>query len=112
MKYELILKQNTQLKNEIDSREKDLNQKKSELENVKLLVDDKKDKGDTWQKEKLELQREIEKWKVKTEEAEEKRIAFMMEHREKSDLNQKRDCLLYTSPSPRDATLSRMPSSA
>ena len=91
MKYELILKQNTQLKNEIDSREKDLNQKKSELENVKLLVDDKKDKGDTWQKEKLELQREIEKWKVKTEEAEEKRIAFMMEHREKSDLNQKRE---------------------
>ena len=26
--------------------------------------------------------------------------------------NQGRDCLLYTSPSPRDATLSRMPSSA
>ena len=26
--------------------------------------------------------------------------------------NQLRDCLLYTSPSPRDATLSRMPSSA
>ena len=39
----------------------------------------------------MELQREIEKWKVKTEEAEEKRIAFMMEHREKSDLNQKRE---------------------
>ena len=29
-----------------------------------------------------------------------------------SDLWLKRDCLLYTSPSPRDATLSRMPSSA
>ena len=27
-------------------------------------------------------------------------------------LNQDKDCLLYTSPSPRDATLSRMPSSA
>ena len=27
-------------------------------------------------------------------------------------LDQLRDCLLYTSPSPRDATLSRMPSSA
>ena len=27
-------------------------------------------------------------------------------------LDEKRDCLLYTSPSPRDATLSRMPSSA
>ena len=27
-------------------------------------------------------------------------------------LNQDNDCLLYTSPSPRDATLSRMPSSA
>ena len=27
-------------------------------------------------------------------------------------LKQLRDCLLYTSPSPRDATLSRMPSSA
>ena len=26
--------------------------------------------------------------------------------------DQSRDCLLYTSPSPRDATLSRMPSSA
>ena len=30
-----------------------------------------------------------------------------------SELNaQFKDCLLYTSPSPRDATLSRMPSSA
>ena len=28
------------------------------------------------------------------------------------DLNQYFTCLLYTSPSPRDATLSRMPSSA
>ena len=27
-------------------------------------------------------------------------------------LAQSKDCLLYTSPSPRDATLSRMPSSA
>ena len=27
-------------------------------------------------------------------------------------LNQPKDCLLYTSPSPRDATLSRMPSCA
>ena len=29
-----------------------------------------------------------------------------------SEYNQNKDCLLYTSPSPRDATLSRMPSSA
>ena len=29
-----------------------------------------------------------------------------------SKLEHKKDCLLYTSPSPRDATLSRMPSSA
>ena len=29
-----------------------------------------------------------------------------------SELQQIYDCLLYTSPSPRDATLSRMPSSA
>ena len=28
------------------------------------------------------------------------------------DIKQRFDCLLYTSPSPRDATLSRMPSSA
>ena len=28
------------------------------------------------------------------------------------DQETKKDCLLYTSPSPRDATLSRMPSSA
>lgn len=39
----------------------------------------------------MELQREIEKWKVKTEESEEKRISFMMEQREKADLNQKRE---------------------
>ena len=30
----------------------------------------------------------------------------------KNNNTEKRDCLLYTSPSPRDATLSRMPSSA
>ena len=28
------------------------------------------------------------------------------------ELDSRKDCLLYTSPSPRDATLSRMPSSA
>ena len=31
---------------------------------------------------------------------------------EKQPLNELQTCLLYTSPSPRDATLSRMPSSA
>ena len=31
---------------------------------------------------------------------------------ERGDPNQAWSCLLYTSPSPRDATLSRMPSSA
>ena len=30
----------------------------------------------------------------------------------KVDFDNKRDCLLYTSPSPRDGLLSRMPSSA
>ena len=30
----------------------------------------------------------------------------------KGDFSQKTDCLLYTSPSPRDPHLSRMPSSA
>ena len=41
--------------------------------------------------------------------------AYRIEDRLKSDLRalaQDVDCLLYTSPSPRDATLSRMPSSA
>mgnify|MGYP003315215967 CR=1 FL=1 len=33
-------------------------------------------------------------------------------HAEVMALEQAGDCLLYTSPSPRDATLSRMPSSA
>ena len=33
-------------------------------------------------------------------------------HRSKKNDDQLRNCLLYTSPSPRDATLSRMPSSA
>ena len=30
----------------------------------------------------------------------------------KTEIKKSQDCLLYTSPSPRDATLSRMPSSA
>ena len=37
-------------------------------------------------------------------------VADAIERSNKEDL--KEDCLLYTSPSPRDATLSRMPSSA
>ena len=41
---------------------------------------------------------------------------FTIDHREKSPKKSIKtmylDCLLYTSPSPRDATLSRMPSSA
>ena len=37
---------------------------------------------------------------------------FDITFEESADLPKYRDCLLYTSPSPRDATLSRMPSSA
>ena len=45
------------------------------------------------------------------------RVLFEFEKSEKylkrfSEENTKSSCLLYTSPSPRDATLSRMPSSA
>ena len=36
------------------------------------------------------------------------RLAYAYER----DPEKRKDCLLYTSPSPRDATLSRMPSSA
>lgn len=59
LKYELILKQNTNLQNEIDKKDKELNQKKSELENVKLKVTETSFIGEDWTKEKLELQREI-----------------------------------------------------
>ena len=38
--------------------------------------------------------------------------AFLLIRNEKIIFEQYYDCLLYTSPSPRDATLSRMPSSA
>ena len=34
------------------------------------------------------------------------------EEKEKEEEEEEENCLLYTSPSPRDATLSRMPSSA
>ena len=39
-------------------------------------------------------------------------IPFNIKNDELEELNQNNVCLLYTSPSPRDATLSRMPSSA
>ena len=42
--------------------------------------------------------------------SEERKLTFMGAINEAID--QSMDCLLYTSPSPRDATLSRMPSSA
>ena len=38
--------------------------------------------------------------------------AYMIEYFVKKVAGKKKNCLLYTSPSPRDATLSRMPSSA
>ena len=44
--------------------------------------------------------------------AEEKKLAELMAKAEAADEKTKMICLLYTSPSPRDATLSRMPSSA
>ena len=43
---------------------------------------------------------------------EENGIQLLNEKRFEKILEQRMDCLLYTSPSPRDATLSRMPSSA
>ena len=48
----------------------------------------------------------FKKWGV-IEASEEELSATLAEH-----IEHFRDCLLYTSPSPRDATLSRMPSSA
>ncbi len=66
-------------------------QRKTELENLRATATEKTTVVEDWSKERLELQREIEKWKVKAEEAEEKRISFMLEGREKADLNQKRE---------------------
>jgi hypothetical protein len=91
LKYELIAKQNNTLQGEVEKREKELCQRKAELEAFRTKVEEKSTKGDDWTKERLELQRETEKWKIKAEEAEEKRIAFLLESREKADLNQKRE---------------------
>lgn len=66
LKYELILKQNTYLQNELDKKEKDLTQKKTELENLRATASEKTTVVEDWSKERLQLQREIEKWKVKT----------------------------------------------
>ena len=41
-----------------------------------------------------------------------KKVAEKLQRLFKKDREQFESCLLYTSPSPRDATLSRMPSSA
>ena len=38
--------------------------------------------------------------------------ASIISHDDGDEVKEATDCLLYTSPSPRDATLSRMPSSA
>ena len=43
---------------------------------------------------------------------EKQKVRYMYGVLEKQFRNYYKDCLLYTSPSPRDATLSRMPSSA
>ena len=91
LKYQLILKQNSNLQNELDKKDKELNQKRSQLENLKVEASEKNNKGEDDIKQKMELQREVQRWKEKAEEAEEKRIAFMMENREKADLNQKRE---------------------
>ena len=56
-----------------------------------MEASEKNNKGEDDIKQKMELQREVQRWKEKAEEAEEKRIAFMMENREKADLNQKRE---------------------
>ena len=37
---------------------------------------------------------------------------IQIEFDDEEDVEEKKDCLLYTSPSPRDGLLSRMPSSA
>ena len=39
-------------------------------------------------------------------------VQLLLEHNAEPGLAKANGCLLYTSPSPRDATLSRMPSSA
>ena len=49
-------------------------------------------------------------WKCEDCSPEEKYV--LKELQEKTKISDRNACLLYTSPSPRDATLSRMPSSA
>ena len=53
-----------------------------------------------------------QKWFLYKFKGTEKDINIHTEHPEFSDYKWVTNCLLYTSPSPRDATLSRMPSSA
>jgi hypothetical protein len=53
LKYELILKQNTYLQNELDKKEKDLTQKKTELENLRATASEKTTVVEDWSKERL-----------------------------------------------------------
>ena len=45
---------------------------------MKLEAHEKSTKGEDDIKQKMELQRQIQRWKEKAEEAEEKRISFML----------------------------------
>ena len=60
------------------------------------------------QKQELEKQ---EEQKQELEKQEEQKQELEKQEEQKQEL-EKQDCLLYTSPSPRDRTRSRMPSSA
>ena len=69
-------------------------------------------------KTKVELEQKMEREKVKeaaiAEKAKAKEVANQLKAKIKEEIadKQSKSCLLYTSPSPRDRTRSRMPSSA
>ena len=90
-----------------DKKSDEKNMEKTEKDTVK-----KSDKDDMQKSDKT-VKKDSETVMKKTDsELKKSADASKAPAKDKSNTSKKKLCLLYTSPSPRDATLSRMPSSA
>ena len=86
----------------------DLSQRGINLDGIKIIYE-MRDKIEELQEKILSLQEEVSQEKIQHIKQEKD---IHQSYKNEIVKNSNKNCLLYTSPSPRDATLSRMPSSA
>jgi hypothetical protein len=90
IKFELVSSEVSALRKDVELREKNIRDLKTLNEKLTFTLEEKSTKNEEWLQEKRNLLEEIEKWTIKAEESDVRRITELAAERAKSEETVKR----------------------